>query len=194
MIDCVTTWQCPAVWLFLEMKSEKRNWWKKRSSTAAAWWMPSYQRQHVLCKRNSIYRNREVWEVLYCCQSHALRILTLALQVCTYCLSDLNLSALWINEIMKMYCSTNVGLEFEGDICDVTSPVILSGCIVQTGTMHNNWFFLKTKSALDRVKWRIPPKRLNQTDSIRCWQSSTFQFTKSMLTLRPNSWEIRLVW
>lgn len=111
--------------------------WKKelikKSSTAAAWWMPSYQRQHVLCKRNSIYRNREVWEVLYCCQSHALRILT--------CLSDLNLSALWTNEIMKMYCSTNVGLEFEGDICDVTHSVILSGCTVQTGTMHNNWFF-----------------------------------------------------
>ncbi len=75
----------------------------------------------------------KVWEVLHCCQSHALRILT--------CLSDLNLSALWTNKIMKMYCSTNVGLEFEGDICDVTHPVILSGCTVQTGTMHNNWFF-----------------------------------------------------
>ncbi len=114
---------------FLEMKSEKRNWWKKRSSTAVAWWIPFRQRKHILCKRNSIYRHLEVL------RSVVLLSVSCIIYMCTYCLSDLNLCTLnqWNNENVLFHeCGSWIWRRH----CDVTHPVILSGC-----TVHNNRFF-----------------------------------------------------
>ncbi len=150
----LTVSQCgnaPLCGFFWEMKSEKRNWWKKRSSTAAAWWIPFRQRKHILCKRNSIYRHREVLR----------SVVLLSVSNITHPNSGftiVHLLPFWSQplhfEIMKMYCSTNVGLDFEGD---TVMLLILSFCQVALFKLAQCIIidFLKTKSALDRVKWRI---------------------------------------
>lgn len=149
---------------------------EEKSSTSAAWWIPSYQRQHGLCKRKSIYRYLRFEK---CCIGVIL--MRYASWLCLHIhaprfpfLSDLYLSILWTNKWIKhLLCGpwiwrTRVWFKKKSQILTLLTLSFchvlfkLAQCMVI--------YFVKTMSALDRVKWRIPSKRPNQTHWMRCWQ------------------------